>query len=256
MRARAASEKRPRHRTVRSPLEIIAVALTAEEVVAHAAWRRRVDAIEERPSRLLRYAAWYPPIRERWVALAAAEGLWRPDDAWEGRLDDSCRRPIAALEHHRADDGTVHHLEVEPIAAGPALVARHCWTGPRIPRVRWTDEQRLSWEELVAGTPCRGCGRGFEDGLPWMPMAHRTPEEAAAFATADAAFRALHPDCTSWRWSISGGVDHCYECCPPPPLGPEQVRRLAPILAEMALSAAERDASLERRWGEAATSGP
>ena len=86
-------------------------------------------------------------------------------------------------------------------------------------------------------------------------MRERTPEEQAAHDAEEAAFLRIHPDCGAMRWTISGGgVNHCSVCCPPPPFGPEQTRHIARLLLDAAEGAAAREAELERRWLESATS--
>jgi hypothetical protein len=77
----------------------------------------------------------------------------------------------------------------------------------------------------------------------------RTPEEQAAIAAEEAAFRALHPDCSppTWRYG-SHGLTHCCICCPPPPFGPEQGKQIARILADMIIGIERRRQELERRW--------
>ncbi len=74
---------RAKKRRVRTPLETVAVTLATHEAADHSAWRDRLAAIGEHPSRVLRFASWYRPAVERWVAIATEQGLWGPDDEWE-----------------------------------------------------------------------------------------------------------------------------------------------------------------------------
>jgi hypothetical protein len=114
---------------------------------------------------------------------------------------------------------------------------------------KWTDEQRLTWEEFTHGERCRGCGRGFVGGLEWKPTLQRTPEEAELADLEQAEFQARHPDCASITWRYgSSGVTHCCECCPPPPLSPEQTRSLARIVTDIVLRLHAQEAEVERRW--------
>lgn len=249
---------RARKRRVRTPLETIAVTLATHEAADHSAWRARLVAIGRVPSRLLPFASWYRPAVERWVTIATEQGMWGPGDEWESTRAEDFRRPDYGLEHHTGDDGQTVHLEVEEDDAGARLIARFCRTaGPASPKHTFAEEQRLSWEEFIAGTPCRGCGRGFAGGPESKLIRDRTPEEQAAHDAEEAAFRALHPDCSPARWSISGGgITHCSVCCPPPPFGPEQSERLAKLLVDIAIGAATRDADLERRWAAQAGKDP
>jgi hypothetical protein len=51
----------------------------------------------------------------------------------------------------------------------------------------WTDDDRLTWEELQANVACRGCGLPFFDRRrPMPPILRRTPREVAIAATATA----------------------------------------------------------------------
>lgn len=210
----------------RSPLEAVGIPLTATEGFAHTAGCDRGLALGEPMRRLLRFATWYPTVLERWMASAVERGIRGPDDCWYEERDDSCRRAADALAHRRGSDGLVVHLVIEEVETEARLVARYCHTAPPPPPApRWTDAQRLTFEELVSGIPCRGCGRGFRGGPEWKPVTQRTPEEQVALEAEEAMFKGLHRDCSATRWTISGGgVTHCSACCPPPPLGPEQSR--------------------------------
>lgn len=92
------------------------------------------------------------------------------------------------------------------------LQGRYCPTGVAdgvLDHV-WTDEQRLGYNELVAGASCRGCGRPFFGGLEWVPILQRTPHQQAADDAEEAAFLACHPQCRAMRWAIQGGeIQHC-----------------------------------------------
>jgi hypothetical protein len=41
-----------------------------------------------------------------------------------------------------------------------------------------------------------------------------------------------HGDCRGGRQRVGHGPQHCFECCPPPPMSPEQIERVAAILRE------------------------
>jgi hypothetical protein len=118
---------------------------------------------------------------------------------------------------------------------------------------RWTDAQRLTWEEFAGGAACRGCGRGLLGGPEWKPVLQRTLDEVAAFEEEEAAFRVLHPDCGGPRWRYgSSGLTHCSECCPPPPLSPGQSAHIARILADIVLRSGAEEAARAARWKAAA----
>lgn len=62
---------------------------------------------------------------------------------------------------------------------------------------RWTDEQRLTWEEFRAGEHCRGCGEPFIDTAPWTGSGkgtmHYNQEERAQADAEEARYAARHP---------------------------------------------------------------
>ncbi|GAA2293767.1 hypothetical protein SVIO_072560 [Streptomyces violaceusniger] len=99
---------------------------------------------------------------------------------------------------------------------------------------RWKREgTRLSWADYVAGKPCRGCGEPMQDGLgDWYPLMKLSESEKREYEEADRRFRERHADCRGGRWSISGSRGtHCGFCCPPPPMSPKQLEKLARLLA-------------------------
>ncbi|TFV32612.1 hypothetical protein E4K10_22755 [Streptomyces sp. T1317-0309] len=105
-------------------------------------------------------------------------------------------------------------------------------------RRRERDEQweregtRLSWAEYVAGEPCRGCGQPMTDELgSWPPLMKLSEAEKREYEEADQKFRERHADCRDARWSSGSRVTHCCFCCPPPPVGPKQMEKLARLFA-------------------------
>ena len=100
---------------------------------------------------------------------------------------------------------------------------------PAFPDVLWTNDDRLTWEELVGGVPCQGCGQpilGDEtsqcDGEPWVDYRER-------MRPIEDEHRLRHPQHGS-SWKGGGGPIHCSRCCPPPPLSPEQIAQISRIL--------------------------
>ncbi len=97
-----------------------------------------------------------------------------------------------------------------------------------VKRQEWTDEGLYQpYEAFASGEPCRACRRPLLDEL--------TADNGEVTSTGpnvdNAAFRGKHEGCRLGFWSIVGcGVDHCHQCCPPPPLSPSQVRTLRTLL--------------------------
>lgn len=111
----------------------------------------------------------------------------------------------------------------------------------------WKREgMRLTWTEYVAGEACRGCGQPMRDGLgSWPPLMRMSESEKQEHEEADRSFRERHADCRGGRWTISGSrATHCGFCCPPPPVGPKQMERLAELVASRP-SAEERKKDLD-----------
>jgi hypothetical protein len=92
----------------------------------------------------------------------------------------------------------------------------------------------LSWEEYVAGVPCRGCGQPWV-GKPasWVRKGtmHYTDQERVEAAEQDRLFKERHPDCRAVRLGSEVGVTHCGYCCPPPPLSPGQRDRIRELFS-------------------------
>ncbi|MFD8389868.1 hypothetical protein ACFV2N_11865 [Streptomyces sp. NPDC059680] len=99
---------------------------------------------------------------------------------------------------------------------------------------RWKREgTHLNWAKYMAGEPCRGCGEPMQDELgSWPPLMQLSESEKREYEEADQKFRERHADCRDARWSISGSrATHCCFCCPPPPMGPKQMKALARLIA-------------------------
>lgn len=98
---------------------------------------------------------------------------------------------------------------------------------------RWTDDMRLTYAEYTAGAACRGCGRELLTAPSWSGAGkgtmYYTDEERAEADAEERVYQELHGDCRAARWRIQG-VTHCMHCCPPPPLSPEQIDRVAQLL--------------------------
>ena len=244
-------------RSERAAVERIEVLLEPKAAAEYRAWAARAAALSETPAQLVQFAPWYPPAERAWLEQAAAAGVWiaAEPDAMDREY---CRAPVEALGHTRRADGLVLHFVAAEDGGAVALRARYCRVATIYQtEIRWTDDRRLSWEELEAGTPCKGCGRSLFGTFEHRPILQRTPEEAELHDAEEAAFRALHPNCHASRWSHgSTGLTHCSACCPPPPLGPEQSREIARILVGATRSAAERDVELARRWEATAPTAP
>ena len=97
-------------------------------------------------------------------------------------------------------------------------------------REQWRREGTyLSYEEYVAGVPCRGCGEPLSDGLGsrW-PTNKLTDQERAECEAYEARFRERHAECRAGSWGIEGSrTSHCFYCCPPPPMSEKKIRELS-----------------------------
>jgi hypothetical protein len=100
----------------------------------------------------------------------------------------------------------------------------------------YAESDRLTHEQMMAGESCPSCGEELisrGDPPSWIGKGtmYLTDKEQAARTAAEQAFKERHPDCHAWRWSMAGSaVSHCGRCCPPPPMSPDQIRRISQIL--------------------------
>jgi hypothetical protein len=173
------------------------------------------------------------------------------------------RTPIskAALRKlpSKAEDGTPYcstcrqYGELNRMVSTGSTDFRQCeaWSLPV-----YTDSDRLTYEQMMAGEPCRGCGLELVtlgESPSWVGKGtlYFTDEEKAAYAAAEQAFEERHPCCHALRWSMEGsGISHCSRCCPPHPMSPGQVRRIAQILngmAEQRVRQAKREGTAPER---------
>jgi hypothetical protein len=67
---------------------------------------------------------------------------------------------------------------------------------------------------------------------------HMTDAERPFWDAEDERFRLAHPVCRSMHWTVApGGPEHCASCCPPPPMSPETLERVARLLRPVLLEA-------------------
>jgi|SRR5699024_1448806 len=64
----------------------------------------------------------------------------------------------------------------------------------------------LTWEQYVAGEPCPGCGRPYQDDEPWESKGtmYFTDEERARYDAEEALYKQHHGECGSHRHAVSG----------------------------------------------------
>ena len=88
----------------------------------------------------------------------------------------------------------------------------------------WTNERLYQpYEAFASGEPCRACRRPLIDELP----ADNGAGTSAGPDVHNAVIRGEREGCRLGCWSIVGRrVDHCHQCCPPPPSSPSQVETL------------------------------
>ncbi|SMX89944.1 transposase [Brevibacterium linens] len=97
-----------------------------------------------------------------------------------------------------------------------------------VKRQEWTDEGIYQpYGAFASGEPCRACGRRLLDDLP----EDNCERKNTGTNVDNAAFRGKHEGCSLGFWSMVGcSLDHCHQCCPPPPLSPFQVHTLQTLL--------------------------
>lgn len=159
---------------------------------------------------------------ERYEAERREEGALETGEPDEIRM----ARPIATALRSRAA-ARDSRSRVEAILRWPEAI--DVQPVPESPDVVWSDADRLTWEELVGGVPCQGCGQPIlgdetsqREGEPWAAYRERmTPIQEE--------FQLRHGGHGS-SWKVGGGPIHCSRCCPPHPLSPEQIMRIQAIL--------------------------
>lgn len=97
-----------------------------------------------------------------------------------------------------------------------------------VKRQEWTNERLYQpYEAFASGEPCRACRRPLLDELP----ADNGEATSTGPDVDNVAFRGKHQGCRLGFWSIVGrSVEHCHQCCPPPPLSPSHVETLRTLL--------------------------
>jgi hypothetical protein len=97
---------------------------------------------------------------------------------------------------------------------------------------RWMPYKLLSYEQVMAGVPCPGCGR------PWVGPQDDIDTDVERW-------RALHDGCHAGRNGYTSAPVHCMRCCGVPPPSPAQLEAIALIL-QSAIDRREREEQVER----------
>jgi hypothetical protein len=217
-------------------VEDIDVPVTAQRLKAYRAWDRRRQDLDLPVWQAAEFAdAWLPALVDEWLEEAQPLG-WQPS-ARRPWGSDRCRDDSQIVTHLAASDGWHVHLLLEQAPRSVVLRTKRYWkTSPDSHwETTYTDDDRLTTEELQAGEMCRGCGRPFLGGPERVPPLYETDKQRVAREAEDAAFQELHADCHAMRWTLSGGgVQHCSRCCAPPPIAPDTLNRVARILIDSA----------------------
>ena len=202
----------------------------AAKVVAQILADSQARLVAEPPARLARIEFGSRRYRERQSREDPDrfEADRREEEALEALEPDEVRmaRPIVAALRRRTS-AQDRRDRLAAMARRPQVVEP--LRVPAFPDVLWTNDDRLSWEELVGGVPCQGCGQPIlggetsqRDGESWVEYRER-------MKPIEEEFRLRHPQHGS-SWRGEGGPIHCSRCCPPPPLSPEQIAQISRIL--------------------------
>lgn len=82
-----------------------------------------------------------------------------------------------------------------------------------VDRCRWLPYKLLTWEEMIAGVPCPGCGR------PWFGERDERDSREG--------IEAAHGECRASGSSFAGDNPwHCFRCCGFPSMNPEKLAQL------------------------------
>ncbi|CAH0302144.1 hypothetical protein [Rhodococcoides fascians] len=93
----------------------------------------------------------------------------------------------------------------------------------------------LTYDELMAGVPCRGCGEVMDDQVgDFGPTLYIPDELRPEYERRELEYKAKHAGHEAHRWLMPGSRQlHCGYCCPPPPMSPQQGDRIAKMWREM-----------------------
>jgi hypothetical protein len=202
----------------------------AGKVVAEILADRHARLVAEPPARLARIEFGSRRYRER--LRHEDPDRYEADRREEGALEalepDEVRmaRPIVAALRHRTS-AQYRRDRLAAIVRRPQVVEPP--RVPAFPDVLWTNDDRLSWEELVGGVPCQGCGQPILGDETSQRDREPLADYRERMKPIEEEFRLRHPQHGSSR-TVGGGPIHCSRCCPPPPLSPEQIAQISRIL--------------------------
>jgi hypothetical protein len=209
---------RQRARERQMALDSIDIPLSGGSLRSFQLRAQRTSAVGGPARDYIRFATWYLPGLNAWIAAASKVGLWRHSNEQRPDLKSLSGRRSSVFDH------------------------------------LWTDDQRLTYKELEAGVPCRGCGRPIcpspldvvGNDMPAIP-------DKVLIELDDAAFLARHAACGATRWSLQGArTTHCSRCCPSPPLSPATINRVADVFASAVSDQRHQEDDNLRRWNLAA----
>jgi hypothetical protein len=123
-----------------------------------------------------------------------------------------------------------------PVEATKKDLARQAEAEQMTPR--FSDLPGLTYDEMVSGAPCPGCGLPWvdPDAEPWHSKGtiHMTDAERERYEAEEARFKAQHGNCHGVRMGSHGIITtHCGQRCPMPPMSPERVEDLAQVFASL-----------------------
>jgi len=227
----------------REAIAAVRVPLQTPESTNARAWLKRTEAAHLLPRQATRYADnWLPTAKKAWLAAAGELGF---EQSAHWASSPSNGNHVFVMASILGEQFLVS-LEITPRKV--TLVTEYLFTSiPDGDRQAPPTATRLTYEELVANVPCRGCGRPWKGG-PILPAGtnNYTDKDRAAAAAEDAEFKRLHPDCHAGRQSIShSGINHCLACCPTPPMSMETLENVAAIFRNSSRS-------IEESWKRAA----
>jgi hypothetical protein len=227
----------------RQAIAAIRIPLQPPESTNARAWLKRTEAAHLLPRQAIRYADnWLPTAKKAWLAAAGELGF---EQSAHWASPPSNGNYVFVMASILGEQFLVS-LEITPREA--TLVTAYLFTStPDGGRHTKPTASQLTYEELVANVPCRGCGRPWQGG-PSLPAGtnNYTDKDRAAAAAEDAEFKRLHPDCHAGRQSISrSGINHCLACCPTPPMSMQTLENVTAIFRSSSRS-------IEEGWRRAA----
>jgi hypothetical protein len=177
-----------------------------------------------------RPTSWYFEIETAWLLSAQEARLWMPSRSSTGEWTAQGKAPplVGSIRSLTDQRGVTVSTRIE--SRSRRALFRAEYSGRRrvaVPLEKlYRDRDRLTYQEFLACEACRTCGKPLR-----LPNGRRQTKRAR---DREHAWWRQHNDAShthgGWRCG-DGQPTHCVVCCPPPPVAPATLARIATILS-------------------------